>query len=184
VKFFFHCAYYLIAIDNLADPCEWLQCGQNAECVFGKTGAACQCKPGCAGDPNIECSDVNECTSLLPIDPNGPCGASAICVNLLGSFRCECPQGSTGDPYTKGCIGVTKCISNEHCPNDTVCQRESGTCIDACSASLCGPNADCIAQSHRALCVCKPGFRGNPEDLVRGCVSRKHSNSYLLVNFN
>lgn len=156
-------------------PCEWISCGQQSECYLDESGPKCKCKAGCTGNPNLGCLDINECTSLLPIDPNGPCGVSAICVNSIGSYRCECPPGSRGNPFDEGCIDVKKCTSDDNCPPDTICQRQSGTCIDACStsATICGPNSDCIPQSHRALCVCRPGFNGNPNDLIEGCISRK-----------
>lgn len=156
-------------------PCEWTSCGQNAECYLDGARAKCKCKPGCSGDPDTGCQDINECTSLLPIDPNGPCGVGAICVNVLGSYRCECPLGSRGNPFEEGCLDVKKCSSDDHCPPDTICQRQSGTCVDACSASgpICGPNSDCIPQSHKPLCVCRPGYHGNPNDLSQGCISRK-----------
>lgn len=160
------------------DPCDWKQCGQNSECVLTSNGAQCQCKLGTSGNPNTGCSDINECTSLLPVDPNGPCGASAVCINVLGSYRCECPRGSSGDPYTlAGCAGPSKCESDNHCPDDTFCDRAAGQCTDACLATICGPNAECVSRGHKGYCQCRTGFAGDPNDQVHGCKSREYPSS-------
>lgn len=39
----------------LLDPCNWVQCGQNAECTLEEKGPKCKCKPGCTGNPNHGC---------------------------------------------------------------------------------------------------------------------------------
>ncbi len=39
----------------LLDPCDWQQCGQNAECSLGPNGPQCRCKAGCTGNPNTGC---------------------------------------------------------------------------------------------------------------------------------
>ena len=137
--------------------------------------------------------DINECTSLLPVDPNGPCGATAICVNILGSYKCECPAGSDGDPYTSGCYGLARCEKDADCPDDTSCDQNAGACIDSCSSAHCGPNTDCLSRGHTAACLCKAGYVGDPNDLVNGCISRKrliflattrkHSHFFLLCLF-
>lgn len=115
--------------------------------------------------------DINECLSLLPLDPNGPCAPSAICINVVGNFKCECLPGATGDPYQNGCIGSSKCTSNYDCPENTVCESHSGVCLDACSQAVCGQNSYCVATNHTLSCQCKPGYIGNGDDLVKGCVS-------------
>lgn len=48
-------------------------------------------------------SDINECTSDLPMDPNGPCSVGATCINIVGGYQCECPPGTSGDAYKGGC---------------------------------------------------------------------------------
>ncbi|KAI2804698.1 hypothetical protein BLOT_003686 [Blomia tropicalis] len=169
------------------DPCDWIQCGQHAECILEDKGPKCQCKPGCTGNPNEGCHDINECTSLLPIDPNGPCGASSICINLVGSFRCECLAGAKGDPYKDGCIGSTKCTNNQDCPLDTICDQHSGACVDPCFSAVCGPNAECIAYNHSTKCECKAGYHGSGIDLVKGCISPCNNvycglNAHCIVN--
>lgn len=162
---------YILDGDTCKHPCDWIQCGQNAECSLEDSGPKCKCKPGCSGNPNHGCQDINECTSLLPIDPNGPCGASSICINVIGGYKCECLPGAHGDPYKEGCIGSSKCTSDRDCPKDTACEQHSGVCIDSCSAVVCGPNANCISFNHTSRCECQPGYTGSGNDLVKGCVS-------------
>ncbi|RWS29323.1 hypothetical protein B4U80_00125, partial [Leptotrombidium deliense] len=171
------------------DPCDWTQCGQNAQCELTERGPRCECKPGCSGDPNSACHDINECTSLLPVDPNGPCGPSAICVNVIGSYRCECPPQSKGEPYSTGCQNINKCRSDNDCPQETICEKRGGTCIDPCSIAVCGPNADCVPQVHGSRCECRPGFTGNGNDLVQGCITPCKDvwcadNAQCIVNSN
>lgn len=164
------------------DPCDLKQCGQNAECALTQDGAVCQCKPGCTGNANTGCEDINECTSLMPIDPNGPCGPSAICINLLGSYKCQCASDSSnGDPYTTGCTGVSKCTSDNRCPDDTFCDSQAGQCIDACSTTHCGPNAQCTSRGHKGSCQCKTGFLGDPNDQIHGCKSREYNNIHIFT---
>lgn len=108
---------------------------------------------------------------MLPTDPNGPCGASAICVNVLGGYKCECAAGSQGDAYKEGCLGTSHCTANHDCPDNTQCDVHSGICVDACAFSVCGPNTDCVAVNHTAICQCKPGYHGNGHDIAKGCTS-------------
>ena len=163
-------------------PCDWIQCGQHAECVLEDKGQPrCQCKPGCTGNPNEECHDINECTSMLPLDPNGPCGANAVCINLLGSYRCECTDGTAGNAYESGCQGSSRCRSNDDCPNDTICNEELNVCIDACTQSICGHNSYCIGVNHTATCQCIAGYSGEGNDLAKGCTS-PCSNFYCGIN--
>ena len=54
------------------------------------------------------------------------------------------------------------CRSDAECSDDKACR--SGECTNPCLVQdPCGSNAECYATNHRAMCRCRPGFRGtNP----------------------
>ena len=98
------------------------------------------------------------------------CGPRAGCVN----GRCECPPGLVGNPndLTSGCKIQGQCNNDFDCSSIEICfQRGKGVrkCVDACSKLQCGPNALCVANSHRPSCICADGYVGNPGNLVEGC---------------
>ncbi|XP_064459913.1 uncharacterized protein LOC135370150 isoform X1 [Ornithodoros turicata] len=162
---------YILEGEDCKDPCAWIQCGQFATCAITPAGPQCQCNAGCTGNPQTGCWDINECTSNLPVDPNGPCGVGAICINEVGGFHCECPSGTTGDPFTTGCQGGAGCKLDEQCPRSAICDAKGGVCFDPCTTSECGPNAFCEPKDHKPTCWCQPGFDGDPYDLEHGCLS-------------
>lgn len=102
---------------------------------------------------------------------------------MIGSFKCECLPGASGDPYHDGCVGSSKCTSNSGCPQNTICDQHSGVCLDACSQAVCGPNSYCVATNHTQSCQCKPGYSGNGDDLVKGCIS-PCNNVFCGINAN
>ena len=53
-----------------------------------------------------------------------------------------------------------ECRSDPECDSHLACVREE--CVDPCYTSACGQNAHCKARNHRAVCICNPGFEGNP----------------------
>ncbi|GBN12717.1 Fibrillin-2 [Araneus ventricosus] len=182
-------APYILEGQQCKHPCEWYSCGQYATCELSPKGPKCVCIPGCTGDPNNACQDINECTADLPMDPNGPCSVGATCINIVGGYQCECPPGTTGDAYKGGCRGATGCSSDRQCPRNAICDARGGACVDPCSTAWCGPNADCFGDDHKAVCKCRPGYTGNPNDLERGCVSPCAGvwcgvNAHCIVNSN
>lgn len=92
------------------------------------------------------------------------CGPQAVCVTNNHVAKCQCPPGPyDGDPYdmTAGCKTVP-CVYNIDCPPTQLCNRLTHTCYDVCDEESCGENAICIAEDHRAVCQCPPGYKGNP----------------------
>lgn len=79
----------------IADPCEGVVCGPNAQCMLLNNEAKCLCRTGYTGTPG-GCVDIDECQV-------GPCPVGAVCNNEPGSYSCQCPGGATGDPYKDGC---------------------------------------------------------------------------------
>ena len=65
-----------------------------------------------------------------------------------------------------------ECIIDSECPNHLACIQEK--CQDPCYAHSCGQNAECKAKNHRAVCVCFPGFVGDPYSF---CEERKIDSS-------
>ena len=66
-----------------------------------------------------------------------------------------------------------ECILDPECPNHLACIQEK--CQDPCYAHSCGQFAECKAKNHRAICVCFPGFIGDPYIF---CEERKLRCSY------
>lgn len=42
-------------------------------------------------------------------------------------------------------------------------------CVDGCSRIQCGPNALCITENHKPVCICQENYIGNPSNLQTGC---------------
>lgn len=53
---------------------------------------------------------------------------------------------------TVGCKSDSECTLSESCVN--------ALCTSPCN---CGVDADCHVQNHHPICVCKPGYSGNPQ---------------------
>ena len=53
-----------------------------------------------------------------------------------------------------------ECRVDEDCSDKDKCIR--GICTEACKIDICGINAQCISQRHRAVCSCPTGYMGNP----------------------
>lgn len=166
--------------------CKSFTCPLNSQCVANNHQAACECLLGFAGNPNdrqgcqsarqnrcstdSECSEDQTCKTsndgallCLPVCDFVTCGPGAICVVNNHVANCECPPGLyAGDPNgANGCKPVP-CVYNIDCPPTQLCDRLSHTCHDVCEENACGTNAVCIANDHRAVCQCPPGFKANP----------------------
>ena len=61
-----------------------------------------------------------------------------------------------------------ECVSDPECPNHLACIQEK--CQNPCFTHSCGQNAECKVKNHRALCVCRFGFIGDPYSI---CEERK-----------
>lgn len=140
------------------------QCGENALCLSEGHKAVCFCRDGFQGDPLRGCQPIDFCRS-------SPCGAGAKCHNVPGSYKCLCPPGTVGDAYSDGCKPPVICLVNSDCPDSAFCGEEDNVpkCKDVCERAECGPNAECGAVNHRAVCTCKTSYVGDPNDRVTGC---------------
>uniref|UniRef100_A0A182M1U8 EGF-like domain-containing protein n=1 Tax=Anopheles culicifacies TaxID=139723 RepID=A0A182M1U8_9DIPT len=166
--------------------CTEFTCPPNSVCVSSNHQGSCQCLPGYTGNPNdrngcrpeqqntcltsAECAESDTCIlhegalSCRPACEGVQCGPFALCITNNHNAQCQCPPGSyAGDPYdlTKGCQSVS-CVYNRDCPSNQLCNRMTHSCVDVCQEDTCGENAVCIAENHRSVCQCPPGYRANP----------------------
>lgn len=100
---------------------------------------------------------VERPVQAAPVDPchPSPCGPNSECRPVGDSPSCSCLREFTGSP--PNCR--PECVSNNECANHLACIRQK--CKDPCPG-LCGSNAECRVVSHTAMCVCLPGFVGDP----------------------
>ncbi|GLH00239.1 Neurogenic locus Notch protein, partial [Gryllus bimaculatus] len=161
-------------------------CASNAECRATNHRATCTCPAGFMGNAFINCykpqQDQPECTSnsdcasdkacinqrcLDPCVVNSPCGTGAKCRTINHFPTCYCPDGWGGNPQVQ-CY-KPECSVDADCVYDKACI--GGNCLDPCahgSGGGCGRGAECVAQAHRAHCVCPAGTQG---DALLACVS-------------
>ena len=70
-----------------------------------------------------------------------------------------------------------ECTSDPECPSHLACIQEK--CQDPCFSTVCGLNAECRASNHRALCVCRTGFVGDPYTVCEERKSNELVKKYL-----
>ncbi|KAK7075251.1 hypothetical protein SK128_022665 [Halocaridina rubra] len=161
------------------DPCEYADCGINAECRVINHRAHCYCPEKFLGDPYIhcerpECTDDPECPSWFSCidqqcqDPCN-CGPNAECRVINHRPQCTCPPEYEGNPLVE-CTPrphrepPKECQTDGDCPSKLACF--SGSCDDPCLViKPCGVNAKCNAIDtlpfRTMTCECLPGFIGN-----------------------
>lgn len=64
-----------------------------------------------------------------------------------------------------------ECVSNSECAGNKACINQK--CQDPCAASICATNAECHVINHTPMCVCAPGYSGDPFsycDIIRADV--------------
>lgn len=109
---------------------------------------------------------------LPPVDPcfPNPCGLYAECKVVNNQAACSCLKNYIGIP--PNCRA--ECVVNTDCPSDQACISEK--CRDPCVGS-CGQNADCRVQNHIPVCLCQPGYSGDPFTL---CTVIKGAYFYIV----
>ena len=96
------------------DPCQFENCGINAECSVRNHKATCKCRPGYKGNPyercrqyeclsDPECADYLACRNEKCVDPCDDCSINADCTARNHRAICECRIGYTGNPYGSVC---------------------------------------------------------------------------------
>lgn len=137
------------------DPCPGT-CGIRAQCNVINHNPICSCLFELTGDPFIACSPIQR----IPEKPQNPCqptpcGPNAQCAVINNSPSCTCLPEFRGSP--PNCR--PECGSNSECPTNLACINQK--CRDICPGS-CGTNAECRVFSHTVMCVCMPGYTGDP----------------------
>ena len=90
-----------------------------------------------------------------PCNPN-PCGPNSNPPRNVGDrCQCTCLPGMIGSP--PNCR--PECTINADCPIDKACINRK--CQDPCPG-LCGVNAKCDVRNHVPICICIPGYIGDP----------------------
>lgn len=110
-----------------------------------------------------DCPLTEECYSGQCVSPcrpaSNPCPQSATCLALNHAATCMCPPGHTGIPL-QGCSPLPLCGFNSDCPLDKACIER--VCTDPCEAAPCPQGSVCTVETHRPVCLCPPGFTGDP----------------------
>ncbi len=141
------------------DPCPG-SCGVGAHCKVEKHHPVCFCDPGLTGNPLQICSVMKD----KPKDPcnPSPCGVNELCKVNRNKAVCSCLPNYLGSPQS-GCHA--ECVLNSDCPNTKACVNQK--CIEPCSISTCGIDAECRVYEHTAVCQCPAGYTG---DAFRRCI--------------
>lgn len=99
------------------------------------------------------------------------CGPFSNCTILKNTVICLCQYGYTGTP--PNC--KPDCVINSECAPNKACVKNR--CINPCS-NLCAPNSHCRVINHKATCICKPGFTGDP---MKRCLKTESKNLDLFL---
>lgn len=168
------------AVPVVADPCVPNPCGRYSDCQVQYGQAKCVCLQGYEGDPYKpegcepecesprDCHDHQTCIGLKCVDAcRGACGINAECTAKNHNPVCKCKPNFHGNPKVQ-CIPkrvpprpqpTPECIVNSNCHDNEVCRNNK--CVDPC-IGLCGINAVCDVNYHRATCSCREGYQGDP----------------------
>ena len=146
---------------SLRDNICAIKCQTGAECQIGTQCINGLCTPSCKTD--LDCSLGETChlgqckNSCSLVD----CGSNASCEVSLHKAVCLCRRGFQRSDKA-GCRRA-ECATDIECNKDKNCFN--GNCVNPCAVGQnpCGRNSECRVQNHKALCVCPPGFHGNPK---------------------
>lgn len=143
-----------------SDPCVGT-CGPGSECQVINHNPVCICPIGYTGDPFFSCIKIENkaLPPPAPLDDNpcvpSLCGPHSQCRVIDNFPACSCLINFIGRP--PNCR--PECLINEECSGNLACQNER--CLDPCPGS-CGVNTYCNVIKHSPVCICNPGFTGDP----------------------
>ncbi|XP_043214270.1 neurogenic locus notch homolog protein 1-like isoform X1 [Amphibalanus amphitrite] len=134
----------------------------------GSSGTVCDTCETSAGNAGSSSGVfVQTAPSVGDLCTPNPCGQYADCnpgTDRLGQPRavCTCPKGYLGDPLTACQRG--ECVDHSNCPATQACYNYICTnpCLSSSGGNVCGTNALCRAQNHKAICYCPPEYTGEP----------------------
>uniref|UniRef100_A0A4W4HGQ6 Fibrillin-1 n=1 Tax=Electrophorus electricus TaxID=8005 RepID=A0A4W4HGQ6_ELEEL len=151
------------------DECERQPCG-NGTCKNTVGSYNCLCFPGFQLSHNIDCIDVDECTTQR-VCQNGNC------INTVGSFVCVCQEGYELSPDRRMCVDTNECVLKPTACSPGTCQNLDGSfrCIcppgyyvkdDSCEdIDECAQSPDicvfgtCENTAGSFKCKCPEGFQ-------------------------
>lgn len=135
------------------------KCSRSQDCQNGVRCVGGTCSPGCRS--SLDCSTRESCVAGQCVDPceNTDCGAHSQCQVSQHQAVCLCVKGFQRDAI-RGCRRAD-CFSDGQCNHDKKCVN--ARCVNPCLVgNPCGRNAECKVTNHEMLCVCPPGYFGNP----------------------
>ncbi|XP_060558687.1 uncharacterized protein LOC132718978 [Ruditapes philippinarum] len=148
-------------------------CTQDSDChtnAFCNDEKMCECNKGYEGEPNLLCTDIDECLMNL-------CHQNATCNNTEGSFVCRCRTDLHF--YGNGTHCSHSCENDNHCETRTeVCDIPTGLCkckpgfidtpqncqnINECEDGThdCSEYAECTDTPGGYVCTCFNGYKGD-----------------------
>lgn len=124
-------------------------CTQEFKC---RSDEDCDIDEVCVTDNNGRSNCENACIGRVI------CGRNAECASRNHEAVCTCKPGFYAD--NNGCRKI-ECETDSDCSNDKTC--ENYMCKIACLlGDRCGENAICLAENHKQVCYCQPGYTGDP----------------------
>ena len=165
---------------------------------FQKIGAVCECKTGFTGSPYQGCVVLVLCASESQCPTSQTC-TGGVCVSrcqssrdclpsqhcIEGKCRPACTENSqctSGQVcYNSVCVQEVRCRSDQECGDGENCLKSNNgksECRNPCDGTIiCGRNAACKVVNRQAVCSCKEGFFGNPQDDKIGCLKIECTNN-------
>lgn len=177
--------------NKCVDACAGSACGSNSDCRPLNHRAVCSCKAGFTGSPYQGCVALVLCASDAQCPTSHNC-VGGVCVSkcqssrdclpsqqcIDGKCRPACSDSAQCDDgqvcRNSVCVQEARCRTDSECGDGLACSRSpngQAECRNPCDgAVLCGRNAHCKAVDRQAVCTCKEGFFGNPQDEKIGCL--------------
>ncbi|NWU86044.1 FBN2 protein, partial [Onychorhynchus coronatus] len=120
------------------DECEQHPCG-NGTCKNTVGSYNCLCYPGFELTRNIDCVDIDECSSFF-----GQVCRNGRCFNEIGSFKCLCNEGYELTLDGKNCFDTNECVALPGSCSPGTCQNLEGS----------------------FRCICPPGYEVKSESCI------------------
>ncbi|RXG61182.1 hypothetical protein Avbf_05571 [Armadillidium vulgare] len=171
------CPYDKSCVNKLCiSVCHESYCGENADCKTIGNRPLCLCPYGTTGNPTIKCIafETVEKHTHRPIvsiekitnEPIIPVTKTSTYFSILIEDQTQKPMIDFTRPPPPPVIPPIQiaCINNDDCSTDNSCVNN--LCYDACAFGTCSDDANCFINNHRPICVCPPGYKGNPTE---GC---------------
>ena len=96
-------------------------CGENTQCL--NATAVCQCLVGYEGNPNVNCTDINECANPTA------CPTSSQCFNKPATFECLITERNLCPTKRDStCLTGLKCAQESRSVSTYRCCSSTGSC--------------------------------------------------------